>query len=233
MTSIERKNQKYLQNLNHIQMFICIYIYYIYYIYILYILYIYPNKTPGKLFIFCSKSGWHQVASMSTVWQRAVGDCEPTSGCGGEVDAQIPWCIQQCIRYKYDMSIHHLSPCVCYIYSYLHIFFYGLHNCTWKEVINWQYHASVDIMSRHGPESDQCHFRFRSISMFKCQDPILIWSKHVVSNYVYIHYIYIHTHISTLHNVYIYIHTRGLWCVYNHISIYLSIYIYPLDHQQN
>ena len=129
---------------------------------------------------------------------------------------------------------HHVYAISTVIYIFC---FYGLHNCTWKEVINWQYHASVDIMSRHGPESDQCHFRFRSISMFKCQDPILIWSKHVVSNYVYIHYIYIHTHISTLHNVYIYIHTRGLWCVYNHISIYLSIYlsiyIYPLDHQQN
>ena len=83
-------------------------------------------------------------------------------------------------------------------------------------------------MSRHGPESDQCHFRFRSISMFKCQDPILIWSKHVVSNYVYIHYIYKHTHISTLHNVYIYIHTHGVYGVST--IIYLSIYLYIYIH---
>ena len=107
--------------------------------------------------------------------------------------------------------------------------FYGLHNYIHMKRSD---KLAVPCFNRYnvpawpGVRSMPFHFRFRSITMFKCQDSILIWSKHVVSNYVYI---YIYTHISTLHNVYIYIYTRGLWCVYYHIYIY----IYPLYHQQN
>ena len=107
--------------------------------------------------------------------------------------------------------------------------FYGLHNYIHMKRSD---KLAVPCFNRYnvpawpGVRSMPFHFRFRSITMFKCQDSILIWSKHVVSNYVYIyihilvHYImciYIYIHgvygVSTIISIYIYIHWHGSMCL--------------------